>query len=120
LKVRCLLDENLPPHLKVALRRRAPAFDILRVGEEEAPPFGTLDPEVLHYLASARRLLLTNNRASMPEHAARHLAQGHHHWGIFRIRPSASMTEIIDACLLLWEASDAEEWLDALEWLPFD
>jgi len=30
------------------------------------------------------------------------------------------MTEIIDACLLLWEASDAEEWLDALEWLPFD
>jgi hypothetical protein len=120
LKVRCLLDENVPLHLKVALQRRAPSFDILRVGEEEAPPFGTLDPEILRYLSSAQRLLLTNNRASMPEHVAGHLAQGNHHWGIFRIRPSASMTEVIDACLLLWEASEAEEWLDALEWLPLD
>lgn len=74
----------------------------------------------LEHLASAQRLLLANNRASMPEHAARPLAQGNHHWGIFRIRPSASTTAVVDACLLLWEASEAEEWIDALEWLPFD
>jgi hypothetical protein len=75
LKVRFLLDENLTSHLKVAMFRRAPAVSILRIGDEGAPPLGTLDPEVLRYLEQSQRLLLTNNRSSMPDHVAAHLGQ---------------------------------------------
>jgi len=49
-KVRFLLDENLSPRLKVAVLRFNPAIDILRVGELDAPPLGTLDPDILRYL----------------------------------------------------------------------
>jgi len=41
-KVRFLLDENLPPRLKLAILRLNSEIDILRVGEDNAPPTGTL------------------------------------------------------------------------------
>ena len=49
-KVRFLLDENLSPKLKTSVLRLNPAIDILRVGDAEAPPLGTLDPDILRYL----------------------------------------------------------------------
>ncbi len=55
MKVRFLLDENLPPKLKLAVQRFNPDIDIIRVGEPEAPPLGTLDPELLNYLEVSQR-----------------------------------------------------------------
>jgi hypothetical protein len=85
-KVRFLLDENLSPRLKVAVLRLNPAIDILRVGEPNAPPLGTLDPDVLRYLELSQRLLVTDNRTSMPEHLEAHWAEGGHIWGLFWVR----------------------------------
>ena len=65
MQVRFLLDENLSPRIKVALRRLNPSIDILRIGDPDAPPLGTSDSEVLSYLALAQRLLVTDNRKSM-------------------------------------------------------
>jgi len=61
-KVRFLLDENLSPRLKVAVFRLNPALDVLRVGDSDTLPLGTLDPELLRYLELSQRLLVTNNR----------------------------------------------------------
>ncbi|MBD2409406.1 hypothetical protein FACHB389_13070 [Nostoc calcicola FACHB-389] len=63
MKVRFLLDENLSPKLKTAVLRFNPAIDILRVGDAEAPPLGTLDPEILRYLELSQRILVTDNRS---------------------------------------------------------
>jgi len=49
-KVRFLLDENLLPRLKVAILRFNAALDVLRVGDPDTLPLGTLDPELLRYL----------------------------------------------------------------------
>lgn len=49
MKIRFLLDENLPPKLKSAVLNLDPEIDILRVGDSNAPPLGTLDPEILIY-----------------------------------------------------------------------
>jgi hypothetical protein len=54
LKVKFLLDENLPHRLKIALLRLNSQIDILRVGEPGAPAIGTLDPEILIYLSRKR------------------------------------------------------------------
>ncbi|MDB9459580.1 hypothetical protein [Dolichospermum circinale] len=42
MKIRFLLDENLSPKIKFAVLRLNRAIDIVRVGDPDAPPLGTL------------------------------------------------------------------------------
>jgi hypothetical protein len=118
MNVRFLLDENLPPFLKDALVHANAAIDVIRIGDETAPPFGTSDPVILQHLTSDQRALVTDNRSTMPEHARDHLAAGHHHWGIFEIRPNTPYKAVIEELFTIWEASEAEEWIDQLVWIP--
>jgi len=119
MKIRFLLDENLSPRIKQAVLRYNQDIDILRVGDADAPSLGTSDPDILKYLHINKRLLITDNRATMPEHAYNHLASGAHHWGILEIRPKTLVKELIESICLLWEASEAEEWFDQIQWIPF-
>lgn len=119
MKVRFLIDENLSPRLKLALQRLNPAIDILRVGDQNAPALGTLDPDLLRYLDLAQRLLVTDNRTSMPAHLEDHWATGGHLWGLIWIRPDATIGKFAQELFLIWDASEAEEWIDRLDWIPF-
>lgn len=76
MKPRFLLEENLAPRFKLAILRLNPEIDILRVGDSNAPALGTLDPEILIYLQKSKRILLTDNRKSMPEHLEKHWTNG--------------------------------------------
>jgi hypothetical protein len=119
MKVRFLLDENLSPRLKVALLRLNPTVDVVRVGDPDAPPLGTRDPDVLRYLETSQRLLVTSNRTSMPDHIGAHWAVGGHLWELLWIRPGTPVGRLAQDLLLVWEASEAEEWIDQLDWIPF-
>jgi hypothetical protein len=116
-KLRFLIDENLSPKITAAIQRRYPAIDVIRVGDQDAPPLGTLDPDILLYLASSQRVLITDNRQSIPSHIADHFAAGGHHWGIFEVRKEAPIASLIEEIYLYWSASEAEEWIDRVEWL---
>ena len=119
MKVRFLLDENLSPRLKIAVLRLNPAIDILRIGEPDAPPFGTLDPDVLRYLELSQRILVTDNRTSMPSHLQAHWSEGGRIWGLFWVRPNVTIGRLAEEIELIWEISEANEWLNILEWIPF-
>lgn len=119
MKVRFLLDENLSPRLKVALLRLNPAIDVRRVGDPDAPPLGTPDPDVLHHLDLFQRILVTDNRKSMPEHLEAHWASGGHIWGLFWVRSKIPIGQLAQELLLVWETTEAEEWIDRLDWIPF-
>ncbi len=119
MKVRFLIDENLSPRLKTAVLRLNPTIDILRVGDPNAPPLGTLDPDILSYLELSQRILVTDNRTSMPEHLEAYWATGGQIWGLFWIRPSATIGELAQELFTIWETSEAEEWIDILDWIPF-
>ncbi|MBN3925295.1 DUF5615 family PIN-like protein [Nostoc sp. NMS4] len=119
MKVLFLLDENLSLRLKVAVLRLNPAIDILRVGESNAPTLGTLDPDVLVYLQLSQRLLVTDNRASMPAHLEAHWAEGGNIWGLFWLRPRIPIGQLAQELLLVWETTEAQEWIDQFEWIPF-
>jgi hypothetical protein len=119
MKVRLLLDENLTPRLKLAVLRLNPAVDILRIGEPGTLPLGSLDPEVLVYLERSQRLLVTDNRASMPGHLQEHWDSGHHIWGLLWVRPRTPMRMLAQELVLIWETTEAEEWINALGWIPF-
>lgn len=58
------------------------------------PPLGTLAPDMLLYCESQQRMLVTNNRKSMPGHIADHLSAGHHHWGILQLTHEFSIGEL--------------------------
>jgi hypothetical protein len=116
-KLRFLIDENLSPRLKTTLNRHYPQIDVLRVGDEGAPPLETLDPDILRYLETAQRVLITDNRASMPVHLADHAAVGGRHWGIFEVRKDAPLGSLAELIYLYWEVTEAEEWIDRVEWL---
>ncbi len=118
MKVRFLLDENLDPRIITGLLRREATIDILRIGDPDAPPRATSDPDILRYAEQTQRLLVTNNRASMDIHLAAHYAAGGQHWGILRLREWAPLGTVIEALYLIWAASEAEEWLDYSDWIP--
>jgi hypothetical protein len=118
-KVRFLLDENLPPRLKTALLRLDPAIDVHRVGDPGAPSRGTTDPDLLRYLETAGGMLVTSNRKSMPTHIEAHWAAGGHLWGVLWVRPGTPVGRLAQELYLVWEASEAEEWVDRLDWIPF-
>jgi len=117
-KVRFLLDENLPPRLKPLILKYSEQIDVVRVGEAGAPGMGTQDPDILTYLEVACRLLVTNSRKSMPGHVLDHYATGGHHWGIATIRPNVGLGKLVEEIALIWVASEAEAWSDREDWLP--
>ena len=119
MKVRFLLDENLSGRLKLALLRLEPDIDIVRVGEPHAPASGTLDPDILVYVEATQRLLVTDNRRSMPAHLELHWQQGRQIWGLLWVRPNTSIGQLAQALQLIWSASEAEEWINQLDWIPF-
>ena len=119
MRVKFLLDENLSPRLKIAVLRLNPNIDILRIGDPNTLPLGSLDPDVLLYLNRSQRLLITDNRSSMPEHLRDHWEQGHHIWGLLWTRPNTPMRVLAQELLLIWETTEAEEWVDCLDWIPF-
>lgn len=119
MQVLFLLDENLPPRLRVAVQRLNPNINILRVGDPGTPILGTPDPDVLHYLELSQRLLVTDNRKSMPKHLEAHWAGGGHTWGLFWVRPQTPIGLLAQELMLIWETSEAEEWIDVVDWIPF-
>ena len=118
MKLRFLLDENLSPRLKPALLRLESTIDVLRVGDPDAPPLGTLDPDLLRFLDLTQRLLITNNRTSMPGHLQEHWQEGGRVWGVLWIRSGTSLGRLAQELYLIWDASEAHEWIDRLEWIP--
>ena len=118
-EIRFLVDENTAHAVADQLLRRQPALTVLNVGDDSAPPRGTLDPDILIWLEENGYFLVTRNRHSMPGHLRDHLVAGRHVPGIFALRPYASMKQIIEDLILIWEASLPEEYLDQITYIPF-
>jgi hypothetical protein len=113
-----LYDENLAPSYAQALRDLEPLVDCRQIGDVDAPPKGTLDPQILEWLDGRQLVLITNNRASMPVHLADHLAAGGHIQGIVVIKRTMSPGELADELLFIAGGSFPDEYLDRIIHLP--
>lgn len=117
--VRYLCDEHMPEQLSDAIIQREPSIEIFIVGQVSAPPKGTLDPEVLLFAEREQLALITFDKKSMAGHVANHRASGHHTWGVFSLRNGFSILRYVENLILIWSASEAEDWRDQIEWLPW-
>jgi hypothetical protein len=113
-----LFDECTDPDLIDALLRREPAIDVVRVGWDDAPPRGTRDPDLLIAAETMGRMLVSNDRRTMPGHISDHFSSGHHTPGVALLRGGFSMGEYVEGLLMLWSATTAEEWIDGMVYIP--
>jgi len=116
--IRFLLDENVHPLYRTELLKRERTMVVWRVGMVGVPPRGTPDPDILDWCETHAFMLVTNNRASMPQHLTDHLAQGRHIPGILVLNDKMSVRETIEELLLIWAASTEDEYTDRMVYLP--
>jgi hypothetical protein len=117
--IRYLLDENLARQWRVQLLRRLPGLTVWMVGDPSAPGLGTLDPDILLWCEAHAFILVTNNRRSMPQHLAEHLAAGRQIPGILVLRKNAAMGQVIEDLILIAEVAGDDDYRNMIGYVPF-
>ncbi len=115
--VRFLADEDLDSDIIESLRSREPAIDILDV--KKAGLRGTADPVVLDLAAQQDRIVVAHDRRTMTRYVWERLAAGKLNPGVFIVPQRSGIAEIVESLLLVWTASQGEEWRNRIVYLPF-
>jgi hypothetical protein len=55
----------------------------------------------------------------MPEHLEEYWQKNQQIWGLFWIRPTTTMGKLAEELIMIWETSEAEEWINVVDWIPF-
>ncbi|MBV8819679.1 MAG: DUF5615 family PIN-like protein [Acidobacteriaceae bacterium] len=96
--------------------RREPGLEF--ISSHVARLHGVPDPEVLAIAARESRVLLSHDCKSMPAHFGDFLQSGGSIPGLILVPQFLSIGEAVEELLLIWGASEAEEWKDRLIRLP--
>jgi len=121
-QVAFLIDEDVPESVLDALNAAEPSIEVRKIGvHANAPPKGTLDPDVLLFAEQERLALVTFDKRTMPGHVADHLAAGHHTYGVFLFPKGNALSagRIAEELVLVWAASQQDEWVDRIQPLPY-
>ena len=115
MRVKFQADADLDGRILRGLRRAAPEVDIRTAAD--AAFAGLKDPEVLRIAADSERILVSQDRRTMPAHFARFTADAQSP-GVILLREATPISTVIEELVLIWNASEAEEWVDRLMWIP--
>jgi hypothetical protein len=118
MRLQYLLDEHMSPRLKAALLRLDPSIAVASIGDLAMPALGTKDPDILRFVELHQQILVAQDYRTMSGHAADHLAADGQHWGIFLVRPGAGIGETAQTLYEIWACTEAEEWINRIEWIP--
>jgi hypothetical protein len=96
------------------VRRVAPE---IAIGSADALAFaGLADPQVLQIASDSGRVLVSQDRRTMPGHFAR-FTESTASPGLILLREATSIATAIEELVLIWNASEAEEWIGRLLWI---
>lgn len=113
---RFLADHDLNENIIDGVLRREPALEFIRVREvglADRP-----DPEVLEFAAAQGLILVSHDVNTMPAHAHARLGAGLPLAGLFMAKQMDPIRPIIDSLVLIWSASEADEWQSQVCFLP--
>ena len=111
-----LSDENFNGDIIRGLFLRQPNLDLLRVqdvGLQEVD-----DPTILAWAANNERIILTHDRATMPNFAYERLVKGESMTGLFVVNDRISIRQAIDELLLITDCTEQAEWKGIVLYLP--
>jgi hypothetical protein len=115
--LRLLGDENVDGDLIDAIRLEHSSVDFIRVqdvGLRSAP-----DAEILEWATVNNRLLITHDARTMPRAVYERLLQGSKSSGVVMIPVPFSIRVIRDDLAALELASNYDEWMNQVIYLPF-
>ena len=112
-----LADEDLPRAIVRGARRGSRELDIVRV--QDVGLSGKGDPDILEWAAQEQRIVVSRDKSTMPDHAARRMQEGLPVAGLLLVgrRWRSQLRDLIDDLLLIAE-DDASDWSNRIEYLP--
>ena len=115
MKVRYQADADLDQRIVRATRRREPVIDFQPALAAAAGVglAGLSDPQVLALSGEEGRILVTHDRRTMPHHFAQFIATAVSP-GIIIISRRMPLRVAVDWLVLIWTASEAEEWVNCI------
>ena len=120
--LRFVLDENQRGLLWRAIVRHNQTgvypLDVVRVGDPDELSLAATDPEILVWCERENRILVSFDKATLAGHLAAHLQAGRHSPGVFMLRRSVRLSQVMEHVALVAYASDAWEWSDRIEFIP--
>lgn len=114
--LRLLADENFNGDVVRGLLRRQPELNIIRA--QEVGLTGTDDPEILAWAAQNNRIVLTHDRATMPDHAYERVAAAEAMPGVFIFNDRFPVGQTIQEILLMDACTEQAEWNGRVAYLP--
>ena len=83
----------------------------------EAGLEGISDPEVLRIAAEQGRILVSQDRRTMPGHFHQFISTAKSP-GVILLREGISIAAAIEELALIWASSNPQEWENRLVWIP--
>jgi len=114
-KIRFQADADLNEDIVAGVRRREPGIDFQTA--EEAGLRGLVDERVLELAAADGRILVTHDRRTMPREFAPFII-ARTSPGLAIVSQKTSVLEAIEDVVLIWTASEAEEWVNRIVTIP--
>jgi predicted nuclease of predicted toxin-antitoxin system len=115
MKLRFLADANFVSHIRTGLVRREPSIDFQTADSAELT--GKSDAEVLQIAASDNRILVTHDRKTIPTAFAKFI-QFQPSPGVLIVPLKLVWVIAIEELLLIWSASEADEWVNTISPIP--
>lgn len=114
--MRLLSDENFNGDIVRGLLLRHPDLDLLRV--QDIGLEGADDPSILEWAAANNRIVLTHDRATMPDFAYARVVSEQPMPGVSVVDDRISVRQAIDELLLIEICSEQAEWVGLVVYLP--
>lgn len=115
MKVKYQADNDLRQAIVAGTRRRRPEIDFRSASASNLD--GVPDSDVLRLAALHGRILVSHDYNTMPVHF-REFVRTQSSPGVLLIRQDLPVVEAIESLVLIWDASDAEEWRGRLCLIP--
>jgi predicted nuclease of predicted toxin-antitoxin system len=113
--VKFLFDENIDPATVRGLLREDASLDVVQARLEHG---GTSDEFLIEWSTKQNCLLVTRDVNTLVGFAYKRVEEGVPTCGIIVLRQEASLRSIIQDLLLLAKASEADEWVNQVIYLP--
>lgn len=114
--IRFLADADLNEGIVAGCLRREPEMDFLSANDADRE--GVPDPEVLALAAAQGRILVSHDFQTMPRHFGDFLQAGNSSPGVPLVPQRFPIGAAIDDLVLIWVASDADEWRNRILRIP--
>jgi uncharacterized protein DUF5615 len=115
MRLRFQADADFNHIIVAAVLRRVPEVDFRSAAEGGLA--GLTDAQVLALAAQDGRVLVTHDQSTMPRHFADFIS-GTRSPGVIVVPQGLAAREVVDALVLIWAATEPEDWTNRISFLP--